>query len=166
MCLITSYLDCNSRDIGRDSWTLINEIASHLLYKQGKLSPIKSCVKLELCSSFEYRIRLWHLTHECSFILTWFFLHMEHLDLPSLILLDQLPKMCEIYLLLQIKVYLLSQYQFQNYCVIFAFLKTFQEDRFIYFPIGLSLRQQSSQLFSFLSCSVIYFLRSNYQFIV
>ena len=127
MCLITSYLDCNSRDIGRDSWTLINEIASQIFYKQANISPIKSSVKLELYLSFEYRIRLWHLTHECSFILTWFFLHMENLDLPSLILLDQLPKMCEIYLLLQIKVYLLSEYQFQNDCVIFYFLNNLQE---------------------------------------
>ena len=29
-CLIISYFDCNSRDMGRDSRTLINKIVSHL----------------------------------------------------------------------------------------------------------------------------------------
>ena len=121
MCLI-SYLYCNSKNkcaLSLPIWIVTLEIQGEIhglslmrqllifLYKYGKLSPIKSCEKLELFSSFEQRIRLWHLTHECSFILTWFCLHMEHLDLPSLILLDHLPKMCEIYLLLQIKVYLL-----------------------------------------------------------
>ena len=40
MCLIISYFYCNSRDGGRDSWTPINEITPHILYKQEKLSPI------------------------------------------------------------------------------------------------------------------------------
>ena len=40
MCLIISYFECNSRDGERDSWTPINEITSHILYKQENIFPI------------------------------------------------------------------------------------------------------------------------------
>ena len=126
MCLI-SYLYSKSKKICALSlhfWIVILEIQGEIhglslmrqllifLCKQGKLSPIKSYVKLELCSKFEYKVRLWYLTHECSLILTSFCLHMEHLNLPSFVLLDRSSTMCENYLFSQIKIYLFFQHYF------------------------------------------------------